>query len=42
MLNKTCPICGAKLLEDEAIKLDYAGRTICPKCADWLENTEWD
>ncbi len=43
MRNENCPICGAELakqLQDE--NMDYAGRAICTKCADWLENTEWD
>jgi len=52
MINEACPICGAHLakqngslkerLKEGSIKLDYAGRAICTKCADWLENTEWD
>lgn|GEM_PF-1491716 len=52
MPNDVCPICETKLdsqnvlrkewLEDKPVKLDQAGRAICKKCADWLENTEWD
>lgn len=50
--NKICPICETILdaqnvsrkewLDDKPVKLDHAGRAICKKCADWLENTEWD
>ncbi|WP_347488960.1 hypothetical protein ABDB91_17500 [Desulfoscipio sp. XC116] len=52
MPNKICPICQAQLngdnvskknwLEEKPIRLDYAGRAVCQKCADWIENTEWD
>lgn len=52
LLNEYCPICQVKLdkyninrkkwLQDKPIKLDYAGRAVCTKCAEWIENTEWD
>jgi hypothetical protein len=51
-LNHCCPICNNELtgenvatkywLEHKPIRLDYAGRIICQKCADWIDNTEWD
>jgi hypothetical protein len=47
-----CPICETELntenisrkdwLAEKPIRLDYAGRAVCQKCADWIENTEWD
>jgi hypothetical protein len=49
--NDLCPICKTQLnpenvslreCSDKTVKLDQAGRTICKKCAEWLENTEWD
>ena len=47
-----CPICNKVLTEEnisrkywlysQPIRLDYAGRKICQKCAHWIDHTEWD
>ncbi|SFR09708.1 hypothetical protein [Desulfoscipio geothermicus] len=50
--NEHCPICEVQLneenvarkdwLQDKPVRLDYAGRVLCEKCARWIDNTEWD
>lgn len=52
VLNKRCPICGVELgehnisrkywLKSKPIRVDAAGRALCQKCAEWIDNTEWD